>query len=156
MQYFRDINNKVFAYDDNVKSNEIPSNLTKITFDEYESFKVFGCFDKTRDAITAELRLREAKEKFTKTLQDFNNAVLNYLDTICKSKGFTGDDKTRPYRAIANYVGYDNVFRDEAEKLGAWIALVFQKAESIEKDVLEGKRELPTIEEVLEELPKYE
>ena len=85
----------------------------------------------------------------------FNDAVLTRLDTQCKALGFTGDNSTRPYRSVANYVGFDNVFRVDAEKLGSWIALTFQTTEQIEADVLSGTRPMPTVDEVLLELPKY-
>ena len=92
---------------------------------------------------------QEAKE-------NINKELLNYLDSKALELGFTGDDKTRPYRAIANYVGFDNPFRESAEKLGVWFATVFQKVEEIESDVELNNREFPTFEEILNELPKFE
>ena len=93
--------------------------------------------------------------KREQSIQNFNNDILKFLDEICFAAGFTGDNKTRPYRAIANYVGYDNVFRESAEKLGAWIALVFQKSENILKDISKNKP-IPKFEDILQELPIYE
>jgi len=87
----------------------------------------------------------EAKRK------EFNTAIYKYLNDTCSAYKF-GDSKTEPFRAISNYTGYDNEYREIAEKLGAWVAEVFKAAEQIEEDVANGDREMPTVEEVLEEL----
>jgi len=81
--------------------------------------------------------------------------VIQLLDSVCLANGFNGDDTTRPYRAIANYVGYDNVYRDKAESLGNWIASVFSKSQEIQDDVIAGTRSIPTSAEVMKELPVY-
>ena len=87
--------------------------------------------------------------------EDLLKEVHNYLDSIAKANGFTGDSTTRPYRAIANYVGYDNYYRESAESLGKWISGVFVAIEKIYEDVMKGTRKLPTKEELLSELEPY-
>ena len=100
------------------------------------------------EEITTKINLSKFKE--------LEQAIFNYLNNQCKVLGFTGDDTTKPFRAIANYVGYDNEFRTDAEKLGNWISKVFKVTEAIEADVKDGSREIPTVSEFLDELPTYE
>jgi len=57
--------------------------------------------------------------------------------------------------SIGKYIGYDNPYREQAEGLGTWTANVWATAEQIQQDVLNGDREMPTVDEVLAELPKY-
>lgn len=57
--------------------------------------------------------------------------------------------------AIGKYVGYTNDFRTEAEALGAWASSCWSVAGQIEADVQAGNRLLPTVDEVLAELPTY-
>jgi len=85
-------------------------------------------------------------EKITKSL---NNAIQKHLDTQAQSLRY--DD----INAIGKYVGYDNDFRTEAEKLGAWASSCWKVAGEIEADVKAGNRDMPTVDEVLNELPKY-
>jgi len=82
--------------------------------------------------------------------QTFNKAIQNHLDT--KAQSLKYDD----INAIGKYVGYDNDFRVEAEALGAWASACWKVAGEIEADVKAGNRDMPTVEGVLEELPKYD
>lgn len=70
------------------------------------------------------------------------------------------DDKAKELRydninSIAKYLGYENPFKLECEKLGLWCANCWVVAAQIEADVLAGTRTAPTIEEVIAELPVY-
>ena len=109
----------------------------------------------TQEEIDVKVAELEAQAQLEATQKEFDEALLTHLDTQCATLGFNGDSSTRPYRAIANYVGYDNVFRVDAEKLGAWIADTFAMAEQIEADIMSGARPLSTVDEFLAELPKY-
>lgn len=82
--------------------------------------------------------------------------IMEYLDQVCMANGFRGDNTTRPYRAISNYVGYPNAFREKAESLGVWVSDVFNTLQKIEHEVVSGARtSVPTKEELLQELPVY-
>ena len=155
MNYFKDTKNNIFAYDDEQVRQGYSKDLTPINATQVQSFKLFGVWDKTQAEIDTKFAELKAQSQLKAQQKAFNDAILEYLDAQCNALGFTGDDKTRPYRAVANYVGYDNVFREEAEKLGSWIALTFQTAEQIEADVENGNRDMPTVDEVLVELPAY-
>jgi len=78
MKYFKDENNSIFAYNDNVKEEVIKSNLTEITTEEYKSFKVFGVFDKTPDEVQEKLDKREEAKQL--------NKIVLALQSLCDSK----------------------------------------------------------------------
>ena len=84
---------------------------------------------------------------------EYMTALSGFLNEQCIAKGFTGDPMTQPFRSIANYVGFDNQYRADAEALGAWVADCFEVSEQIEADIISGDREVPTIEEYISELP---
>jgi len=58
MRYFKDRNNKLYAYEDNIK--KIKKGLEEISFTEYKSFELFGVFDKTDMEIKTEIKKRKA------------------------------------------------------------------------------------------------
>lgn len=135
MKYFKDINNQVFAYEDNVKDEQIKNGLTVIS--ELEAMTI------TNPPLT-EVEILANQALLT------NNAIQSYLDT--KAKSFRYDN----INAIGKYVGYENDFRTEAEKLGAWASSCWKVAGVIEAAVKAGDRDMPTIDEVIAELPVYE
>ncbi len=87
------------------------------------------------------------------TQEDINvatsNAIQNMLDT--KARNFRYDD----INSIGKYLGYDNVFRAQCESLGQWAANCWTLAGQIEADVLNKVRPMPTVAEVLAEMPAY-
>lgn len=80
----------------------------------------------------------------------FNRAIEKHLDN--KAKEFRYDN----IMSARSYAGYDNPFQAEAQKLAVWASNCWVKAGEIEADVKAGKRDMPTIDEVLSELPVYE
>jgi len=86
----------------------------------------------------------------------YESAIYDWLDSKCTEMGFVGESTTRPFRIVGNYQGFNNAFREDSERLGKWISVVFEEKEAMEKQILMGEREMPTIEEVLEELSSYE
>ena len=81
--------------------------------------------------------------------QSFNNAIQNHLDTKAQSLRYDN------INAIGKYVGYVNDFQAEAEALGAWASSCWKVAGQIEADVQSGVRVMPTVDEVILELPTY-
>jgi len=71
MKYYKDINNQIYAFEDNVTQDIINdvakkhnTKLTEITETQYKSFKLFGTFDKTEEEIEAkesEIKLKQIK-----------------------------------------------------------------------------------------------
>lgn len=77
----------------------------------------------------------------------FTAALNNYLDGIAQS--FRYDDM----KSVRSYTGFDNPYREESIALAQWSADCWLIAGQIEADVVSGTREIPTIEEVVSELP---
>jgi len=150
MIYFKDENNKIYAYNDDVNEAYIKPNLTSITETEKQSFKLFGVFDKTQEEIDSFLEQQKIEREIKAQRIAFNNAIQTHLDS--KAKEFRYDNMM----SARSYAGYENVFQEEATKLAQWASNCWITAGTIEQDVLNGNREMPSIDEVLAELPIYE
>ena len=79
----------------------------------------------------------------------FNDAIQGHLDSQAKSLRYDN------INAIGKYVGYANDFQVEAELLGAWASSCWKVAATIETDVQSGTRVMPTVDEVIAELPLF-
>lgn len=77
-----------------------------------------------------------------------NLAVQAMLDS--KAREYRYDDMT----SVRSYAGYENPFQTETQKMAIWAANCWVKAGEIEAEVLGGLRGIPTIEEVLAEMPE--
>ena len=97
MRYFKDNNNKLYAYNDNVKQETIKPGLVEITTDEYKSFKVFKVFDKSPEEVQVELDNREniklVNSKIKEIETAYNNA--NQEDIEYKDTVFQADEKSQ-------------------------------------------------------------
>lgn len=92
------------------------------------------------------ISINQEKLAFIRSVE-INNAIQNMLD-----------DKAKEYRydnimSVRSYAGYANSFQAEAQVLAIWAADCWVKAGEIEQEVIAGVRELPTIEEILAEMP---
>ncbi len=92
------------------------------------------------------ISINQEKLAFIRSVE-INNAIQNMLD-----------DKAKEYRydnimSVRSYAGYANSFQAEAQVLAIWAADCWVKAGEIEQEVIAGIRELPTIEEILAEMP---
>lgn len=83
------------------------------------------------------------------TKKEFNNAIQKHLDTKAQELRYDNIMSAR------SYAGYDNPFQAEALKLSQWASRCWVVAGQIETDVSNGTRTMPTVDEVLSELPKY-
>jgi len=81
--------------------------------------------------------------------QVMEEVIAKHLDSKAQSFGF--DD----IKSARTYTGFNNHFKPIAIKLAKWSADVWFKAEQIKQEVAKGKREMPTVEELLNELPKF-
>ena len=79
----------------------------------------------------------------------FINAVDNLLNSEAKKRGYDS------IISACSYSGYQNPFKSESESFIEWRGLVWEECYSILNDVTSGNRESPTIEELLNELPKF-
>lgn len=126
--YFKDNNNQVFWYDDD--QIELAQDKTLMTEEEIE---LHLNPIKTQEQIKAEI----------------SSAIQSMLDS--KAQELRYDN----INSIAKYIGYDNPFRTEAEALGLWCASCWAELAIIEEEVESGERVLPSLEEILAELPEF-
>lgn len=75
------------------------------------------------------------------------SAVQAKLDSGAQALGYDS------INSIGKYLGYDNAFRTECESLGSWTASCWAKCYEILAAVEAGTRGVPTVDEVLAELP---
>ena len=99
--------------------------------------------------VAKELQNKKPEDDITPQIA-ISNAIQNHLDTKAQSLRYDN------INAIGKYVGYANDFQAEAESLGAWASSCWKVAEQIEVDVQSGARVMPTVDEVLAELPAYQ
>lgn len=91
----------------------------------------------------------EVNQELLQRPKQIKQAIQKLLDTTAQSLKYGN------IQAVGKYVGYLNAFQPEAEALGKWASEVWVTAEQIEADVTNGVRPMPTVDEVMLELPKY-
>ena len=80
---------------------------------------------------------------------EITTKVDRHIDKQAKSLGY--DD----INSIAKYLVNGNPFQDECEKLSLWVASCWITVHTIQSDVEQGLRAIPTVQEVIDELPIY-
>jgi len=108
-----------------------------------------GFIEYTRGSEPQELIDDLANEELDNRPQEINNAIQNHLDT--KAQEFRYDNMM----SARSYAGYTNPFQTEAQALATWCADCWATAGTIQADVEAGTRPMPTVDEVLAELPVY-
>ena len=93
---------------------------------------------KTTEEIAIEL---EAKQK------ELERTIEAHIDSVVKAKGYNNQD------SIAKYLVDTNPFYEECKSISIWIGNVWIKAHEIQSEVQAGTRPIPTINEVIAELP---
>lgn len=79
--------------------------------------------------------------------QSISSAIQMMLDTKAQSLRYDN------MMSVRSYAGYANPFQAEAQYLAVWGANCWVKAGQIQADVEAGKRPMPTVDQVLEEMP---
>ena len=80
-------------------------------------------------------------------IEGFKAAIQSTLDEAARAKGY--DDIV----SACSYAGYPNVFQSEAIAFGQWRANVWAYGYAELDKVMAGTRQVPTIPEILAELP---
>jgi len=93
--------------------------------------------------------IEDQEKVFTKQAHALTSAVSNLLDT--KAQEFRYDDM----KSARSYAGYVNDFQAEALSLGQWASACWKYMDGVEADVLAQTRTIPTVDELLAELPAY-
>jgi len=90
------------------------------------------------------------EEQFLKEKQKaLNNAIQTHLDE--KAQEFRYDNMI----SARSYAGFVNPYKAEAQKLAVWASNCWFKFGEINNDVQSGKREIPTVDVFLSELPLF-
>lgn len=92
---------------------------------------------------------RAMLETTNNLLNDIEKAIQEYIDKEAKALGY--DDIV----SACSYAGYPNKYQEEAIALGSFRSSCWNTAYTIQDDVEAGNRTMPTVDEVLAELPKY-
>lgn len=79
--------------------------------------------------------------------KELTAALNNYLNSVAQSLRY--DDM----KSVRSYTGFVNAYQEEAIALAQWSADCWIKAGQIEQEVLAGTRGMPTLAEVIAELP---
>lgn len=133
MKYFKNNTGDVFSFTEEDVAGGWADALTLIT-------------EKERDILLSP----STEELINNQKRDISNIIQKILDD--KSREFRYDNAM----SVRSYTGFENPFKDECIGLSIWFANVWVKAGQIESDVLGGLRALPTVKEILSELPIYE
>lgn len=82
--------------------------------------------------------------------KELENAISHVLDA--KAVEYRYDDM----KSVRSYTGFDNKFQAECINLATWGASCWEVVDQVEADVRAGLRGLPTVNELLAELPEYQ
>ena len=89
------------------------------------------------------------EEQMAKVKVSVEQAIEQHINDQCKELGYDNEN------SISKYLVVGNDFYDECSKLSLWIGSVWTKSHSIEAEVAAGTIPMPTIKEVIAELPAY-
>ena len=159
MNYFKNNNNEIYAYDNeqvqqgygkdmeellspifNGKVLIGHKNISQVELKPDGSYATYYNEDGT---INTELELAHDTKNL---LQSIESSIQGMLDDKAKEFGYDN------IVAACSYAGYPNKYQEEAVKLGTWRSDVWDKAYELQSSMTE----VPTVEEVLNQLPKYE
>jgi len=105
MKYFKDKDNNLYAYEDNVSEKYIKKGLIPITEMQYKSFKLFDVFDKTFNNIKLkeeEIKIDSNKKEYISQQKQTKIKSLNNL-TIKVGK-FTLQVNEKSQQAFTNFL----------------------------------------------------
>lgn len=92
------------------------------------------------------VKVQETVEDKIKYFTDF---VENYMNETVQTRKYDSIDT-----CIARYYNSDvEKYRNEARAVCSWVGRVWQYCEQVQSDVLAGKRDIPTEQELINELP---
>ena len=89
------------------------------------------------------------EEIIAKTKESMEKAIQKHINDKCVELGYDNEN------SIAKYLVSGNPFYDECSAISLWIGTVWIYAYQVQVDVQDGKRDMPTIDELIDELPIY-
>lgn len=142
MKYYKDKNNEVFAYEDDVSEEDLKKNikgfsLTSLTQKELEEF------------LTPKMA-REQKIEFLK--QEFLARVDTILNTTAHEHGYDN------INTAVSYAGYENKFQAEGISFGKWRSRVYEWGYGLLEKIMKGDVDCDSVslDETLKSMPTYE
>ena len=111
---------------------------------------MFADYTNELDAVVTKAEQEAAY--LAKKLQDatkaMESAIEAHINSVVQAKGYNSQD------SIAKYLVTGNAFYNEVKAISIWIGVVWVYANKVQTDVQAGTRAMPTVEELLAELPK--
>ena len=108
--------------------------------------------DYTKEDGTVVTKAQQEAEYMAKKLQDTAKAmeqgIENHINSVVQANGYNSQD------SIAKYLVTGNPFYDECTAISLWIGSVWVYSHQVQADVMAGTRAMPTIEELIAELPE--
>jgi len=80
---------------------------------------------------------------------EIQEAVQSHVDALAQSKRYDN------MMSVRSYTGFPNKFQRECMSMSIWAGDCWAVVTDIEVAVMLGQRAIPTVQEVLKELPKY-
>lgn len=135
----KELNAKLAACDAKVMADANPVELALWT--EYRTA--------LKDAMNKEdpFTIEFPDEPSMNYVQEIEKNVQDYIATVVKSRGYDNEN------SIAKYLVDNNPFYEECKAISVWIGNVWIKTHEIQREVEAGIRPIPTINEVIAELP---
>lgn len=104
-------------------------------------------FEDTEEKTKAEQEAEYMAKKMQDLAKAMENAIENHINTTVKARGYNSQD------SIAKYLVSGNPFYAECTAISLWIGSVWVYSHQVQADVMAGTRTMPTIEELIAELP---
>jgi hypothetical protein len=141
-------------YPDDIAYPNPPADLIEVTSDDYTA-AMNRAPDETLDVVDGKLVIVPAPIPDSAQLQvqaraNMKIVIQAFVDAPAVALGFSGGD------SLMLYAGFKNDFQALAQKFGQWEAKTWVYAEGVEADFKAGKRAVPSADELIAELPKFE
>jgi len=124
---------------------------------QHEGFVSLELFERSEDGsfytyynddFTVDVEKEMAEDK-ANTLQAMESAIQSHIDAQAKKLGYDN------IGSIGKYLGYDNPFRTECEKLGVFNSNCWIKSFEVQTQVEGGEIPMPTVDELITMMPEY-
>jgi len=158
MNYFKNTNNEIFAFDNEQVAQGYGSDLTSLPSGEFTDGTNIYPYndgytlierDVAGNVIAPQTLVNSLSAEADKALQDkYTKAMENLMDTQAQTKGYD----TR-YTASARAGVTGSPFQVEGQAFAVWMDSCYAMGYKILADVKAGTRTLPTVNAFLAELP---
>lgn len=144
-----DENNKLLGWYDTEFHINIPEPNITVSDEVWQTAVQEGHNRVNADGTTELFDFRTDVERNEQMLKDMSNIIQQLLDETARSKRYDN------IMSVRSYCGWDSPFRAECENIAYWAAQCWVVAGQIEQDVINGIRTMPTVDQLLSELPVY-